>query len=314
MKDTVIRTFVGADVEPVIAIWNRALKRDPIHTGRFVSWLFGDPDYWPGDDSGFFVAVRDGRPAGFVRAIVRRWPNDRVGLELRDGWIPVMAVDPEHQQSGVGHALLKSALDYLRKAGRKRVWMCGNTGSAPGYVFPGVDKDAYPGALALLQAAGFVVDHEPVAMSGPIVDFDAETFHRQAWETGRDVQVASLTPERVQDFMDFMARAFPGDWNIAARAKVRAGALHEVLIASLGDGDILGYCQWEGEHFGPFGVAAEARNRKVGAKLFTEAVRRIRAADGRTVWFNWADEDAARFYSRFGLTVTRRFAILRKEL
>jgi len=336
MKDTVIRTFVGADVEPVIAIWNRALKRDPINTGRFVSWLFGDPDYWPGDDSGFFVAVRDGRPAGFVRAILRRWPNDRVGLEPRDGWIPVMAVDPERQHSGVGLALLESALDYLRKAGRKRVWVCGNTGSAPGYVFPGVDKDAYPGALALLKRAGFVVDHEPVAMSGPIVDFDVETFHRQAWEgeapafakpasagegrpaephpkTGGDIQVASLTPQRVQDFMDFMARAFPGDWNIAARAKVRAGALHEVLIASLG-ADIVGYCQWEGEHFGPFGVAAEARNRKVGAKLFTEAVRRIRAADGRTVWFNWADEDAARFYGRFGLKVTRRFAILRKDI
>ena len=85
------------------------------------------------------------------------------------------------------------------------------------------------------------------------------------------------------------------------------------LIAIL-EGKIVGYCQWEGEHFGPFGVAEAARNKKVGAKLFTEAVKRIRQADGRTVWFNWADEDAARFYKRFGLGVTRSFAIMRKDL
>ena len=44
-----------------------------------------------------------------------------------------------------------------------------------------------------------------------------------------------------------------------ARAKIRADRLHEMLIA-VGDGRILGYCQWEGEHFGPFGVVAAERS------------------------------------------------------
>lgn len=56
--------------------------------------------------------------------------------------------------------------------------------------------------------------------------------------------------------------------------------LHEVLIARQA-GRVIGYCQWEGEHFGPFGVRADARNAKV-VKLFVEAVHRICAADGRT--------------------------------
>jgi mycothiol synthase len=89
--------------------------------------------------------------------------------------------------------------------------------------------------------------------------------------------------------------------------------MDEVLIARL-NGEVVGYCQWEGEHFGPFGVRGDVRGKKIGAKLFVEAVGRIKAADGRTVWFNWADPDAARFYQRFGLEVTRRFAILRLDM
>ncbi len=308
-----IRPLTGADIKPILAIWNRALARDPISEGRFVSSVLASPDLWPGEESGFFVAERAGRPAGFLRAIVRRWPNDRVGLEPECGYIPVMAVDPAHQRAGAGRALLEAALAFFHRNGRRRIWVCGNTGSAPGYVFPGVDKDAYPGAMALLTRAGFVVDHEPVAMSRSLLDFDAEAFRRQAWEVGGDVVVRTLLPERVLDFFAFLAAAFPGDWNIAARNKIRGGALHEILTAEV-EGRIVGYCQWEGEHFGPFGVAAEARNKRIGQKLFTEAARRIREADGRTVWFNWADPDAARFYERFGLQVTRRFAIMRKDM
>jgi hypothetical protein len=56
------------------------------------------------------------------------------------------------------------------------------------------------------------------------------------------------------------------------------------------------------------------RGKRIGAKIFVEAVRRIKEADGRTVWFNWADEDAARFYKRYGLEETRKFAILRHDI
>lgn len=308
-----IRPFAGPDVTVVAAVWNRALHRDPLDPARFVSWLLGDPDYRPGDDSGMFVAERAGRAIGFARAIVRRWPNDRLGLEPDVGWIPVLAVDPPDQRHGVGRALLAACVDHLRTQGRRRIFVCGTTGSAPGYVFPGVDKDAYPHALNLFRAAGFVIDHEPVAMSRETITWDHDRLSADAWAVGRDVVVEPLPVGRVQDFLAFLAESFPGDWNIAARGKIRTGRLHEVLIARRGD-TVLGYCQWEGEHFGPFGVVAGERGQRIGAKLFVEAVRRIRAADGRSVWFNWADADAERFYRRFGLVPTRRFAILRKDL
>lgn len=313
MSDLLIRMFQSSDLQPVLSIWNQALKRDPISESRFVNGILCDADYFPGEDSGFFVATRAGKPVGFLRAIIRSMPNDRVGVEPEDGWISIVAVDPNVQRQGTGKALLSAALEFFARYKRKRVWVCGNTGSAPGYVFPGVDKTAYAAALAMFLKAGFVVDHEPVAMSREIVNFDVEAYQKVAWETGKEVEIGSLTPDQVQEFRLFLAESFPGDWNIAARAKMKSGALHEILIAKLND-RIVGYCQWEGEHFGPFGVASGARNMKVGGKLFVEAVRRIREADGRTVWFNWADPDAARFYRRFGLTATREFAILRKDL
>jgi len=308
-----IRTLRGSDLPAVLSIWNRALLRDPINMSRFVANVSGDPDYWPGEDSGFFVAEQGGEVAGFLRAIVRRTSNDRLGLEPDLGWIPVVAVDPEHQRGGVGTALMNAALNWFRKHERKRIWVCGNSGSAPGYAFPGVDMDAYPGGLALFRKAGFRVDREAEGMSREIVRFDLDAYQREAWSVGADVKIETLTPERVDDFIAFLAASFPGDWNTAARAKIRAGLLHEVLVARVGD-RVVGYCQWEGEHFGPFGVGAEYRGKRVGAKLFVEAVKRIREADGRTVWFNWAETDAARFYRRFGLEATRRFAILVKDL
>lgn len=313
MSKVSVQPFGSADLDPVLAIWNRVLPRDPINAARFVAWLFGDADYWPGADSGFFVASRAGQPVGFLRAIVRRWPNDRVGLEPEHGWIPILAVDAAAQREGVGTLLVDAALGFFRAHGRRTIWVCGNSGSAPGYVFPGVDTDTYARALSLLTKRGFVLDHDAVAMSRGTIDFDLAHFQAEAWKSGKDVELETLTPTRVQDFLVFLAESFPGDWNMAARAKIRSGQLGEVLIATLG-GKVVGYCQWEGEHFGPFGVTAHVRSQGIGAKLFVEAVRRIRAADGRSVWFNWADPNAARFYARFGLQATRHYAILRCDL
>lgn len=313
MGEIAIRTLQGADLKAVLAIWNRALTRDPINEQRFVQSVFCDNDYIAGENSGFFVATEGDRPIGFLRAIIRRWPNDRVGVEPDDGWIPVVAVEPDLQGRGVGTGLLKAALVYFKAHKRKRIWVCGRTGSAPGYVFCGVDKDAYPGGLRLFENAGFVTKSEPVAMSREITTFDVTDWAEKFAEAATDIQIASLRSDQVPDFFEFMASEFPGDWNIAARGKIKSGRLGEILVATRTN-QIVGYCQWEGEHFGPFGVSELVRNQNVGACLFIEAIRLIREADGRTAWFNWADEKVARFYRRFGFHATRHFAILTKDL
>ncbi|MCD6385615.1 GNAT family N-acetyltransferase [Candidatus Sumerlaeota bacterium] len=310
-----IRAVKGNDVSELVSLWNRTLIRDTITEQRFVNWLFVDPDFDPLSCEGCWVAEKQNTIVGFARAIIRSIPNDGLGLEVEDGWIPVIFVAPEEQRKGIGSQLMEEILKFFKSKARRRIWVCGNTGSAPGYIFPGVDKDAYRAGLAFFKKWGFVVDHEPVAMARSIIDFEYERYYKEAWAEGtcEGLSIESVTPETVLEFLAFMRRYFPGDWNIAARAQLRAGKMNDILIARL-NGEVVGYCQWDGEHFGPFGVREDVRGKRIGAKLFVEAVRRIKADDGRSVWFNWADPDAARFYKRFGLDVTRRFAILRLDI
>jgi len=316
MKNEIsIRAIKSNDVKEIVDLWNRTLVRDTISEERFVKWLFLDPDFNPVTTETCWIAERNGVIVGFTRAIIRTIPNDSLGLEERNGWIPVLFVDPELQRQGIGSRLLEKIIAYLKGKARKHIWFCGNTGSAPGYIFPGVDKDAYTSGLKFFLKKGFVVDHEPIAMSRSIIDFDYKRYYSEAWSEGtvEGVKVETLRPDTMLPFLVFLKKSFPGDWNAAARAKLKGGSMSELLVAWLDD-EVVGYCQWEGEHFGPFGVKADVRGKKIGAKLFVEAVRRIKSADGRTVWFNWADPDAARFYQRFGLQATRHFAILRLDL
>lgn len=276
-----IRDFKSEDVPSLIKVWNASLTRDPITDSRFISWLLGDPNHYPylstsasaasqSAPTGLFVATlaATGEVAGFIRATLRRVPNETLGLEPEYGYIPVVAVAPEHQRQGAGTLLLAAAMEFLLSQGATRVYVCGKTGSAPGYVFPGVDTDNYKGGLRLFEKAGFVADHPAVGMLGVLNMMDVPAMRRRvdADERCRDVVVRRLRMEEVYDFLDFLRVEFPGDWNTAARGKVACGRIDEIMVALLA-GKIVGYCQWEGEHFGPFGVAHELRNKGIGAKV-----------------------------------------------
>ena len=59
---------------------------------------------------GVFVAEdRDGQVVGYV--------TTRLDVESAIGWIPNLAVDPAHQNRGLGRALLEHALDFFRRSG-----------------------------------------------------------------------------------------------------------------------------------------------------------------------------------------------------
>ncbi len=311
----IIRQIKPEDACGIVEIWNKALFRDITTVGRFSKWLFLNPDFDPITLDGCWVAEADGKVVGFARAIIRTIPNDGMGLEEHNGWIPVMFVDPQYQRKGIGSKLFVKIVRFFKKHNRKHIFICGNTGSAPGYVFPGVDKDVYQSGFNFFIKKGFVIDHEPVAMTRSIIDFDYEKYYKEAWSEGTNegVKIESLTPKMLLPTLTFLKKNFPGDWNMALRNKLKSGPMDEILIAIYND-EVVGFCQWEGEHFGPFGVAAHIRGKKIGAKIMVEAIRRIKAADGRTVWFNWADPDAARFYSRLDFDKTRNFAILRLDM
>src|SRR5690606_4641901 len=165
----ILRKIEPGDLAPLTDAWNRALVRDTTTEARLAQWLYTNPDFNPVERDGAWIAEVDGKVAGFARAWIRTWPNDTLGIEPEKGWIPCIFVAPEFQRRGIGGQLITACLEYFQQHRRKHIWICGGTGSAPGYIFPGVDKDAYAGAVSFFKKHGFVEDHDAAAMARSIV-------------------------------------------------------------------------------------------------------------------------------------------------
>ncbi len=77
----------------------------------YLNWLYrGDPD-------GFFVAQEEGSEVGFL-GCVSNWFDRNFGLI---GEIHELVVLPEKRNQGIGSALLKEALIYLKNKGHERI-------------------------------------------------------------------------------------------------------------------------------------------------------------------------------------------------
>ena len=85
------------------------------------------------------------------------------------------------------------------------------------------------------------------------------------------------------------------------------------FLLAVYEGEVVGYCQYEGEHFGPFGVAQGFQSRGIGTVLLGWALRSMAQQGLHNAWVLWTGEDVARLYARFGFKESRRFAILHKD-
>jgi N-acetylglutamate synthase-like GNAT family acetyltransferase len=86
------------------------------------------------------------------------------------------------------------------------------------------------------------------------------------------------------------------------------------LFAAMEKGRCIGFCQHDGERFGPFGVEASQRGRGIGAVLLFRCLHGMRAKGLHNAWFLWTDDKVARLYSQAGFRETRRYALMRREL
>jgi GNAT superfamily N-acetyltransferase len=106
-----IREALGPEINDVLQPDWRAKQRLDVE------------DVLAGTTSNVWVADADGLLAGFVAV--------RIHDDRRIGEIEMLAVDPPHQGAGIGTALTKWALDWIKASGI-RVAMVG-TGADPGH-------------------------------------------------------------------------------------------------------------------------------------------------------------------------------------
>jgi GNAT superfamily N-acetyltransferase len=314
MAKVTIRPYRWSDEAALVEAWCAALPLDLVDAATFRRKVLLDPNF---DPAGLLVADDGGELAGICLGLVRRVPFEGVGLEPERGWITAFGVRPELRRQGFGSALLEAGLARFRNGGRSQVLLAPYL---PNYFVPGVDAAAYADGLAFLTKRGFQVTSRPLAMDASLVTLDLSPYlAREAALRDQGIEVRRLRLEEIPRLLEFLAATMPGDWLRHAREllhdAVRGKGDPEPFVAALAGGRMVGYCQHEAEHFGPFGVAEGWQGRGIGTVLLARCLELMRRKGLHNAWVLWtSDEAAARVYSRFGFTETRRFAVLRREL
>jgi GNAT superfamily N-acetyltransferase len=145
------------------------------------------------------------------------------------------------------------------------------------------------------------------------------------WVADRERELAAsgigfeaYVSERLPALFAFLRCHFPGDWQRFARAAAdrieQGGPAARLWLAVEGEA-VVGYSHHEVERFGPIGVAPDRRGLGIGHILMYRTLAAMRLQGLHTAWFLWTDERTARrLYEGAGFRVSRRFAVLRKEL
>ena len=314
MPDATIRGYRADDEDQLLALWNVALPRDQIDAPTFRRKVLLDPNFHP---DWLAVAEQEGQLVGFCLCLIRRVPLEESGLDPEHGWISAMGVHPDHRRRGVGRALLQRVVGLLRSAGRRQLFLASYI---PNYFVPGVDVEAYADGLEALVKLGFEELDRPISMDADIVKLDAEPFiAREAQLREKGIEVRTMQPREIPRLMALLQAHMPPDWVRHARevlTDIGRGLADwdQFTLAVKGD-EAVGYCQFEHEHFGPFGVREGMQGKGIGTVLLAKCLRSMQRRGLHHAWVLWtSDENADRIYGKFGFKPTRRFAVLKKEL
>lgn len=302
----------------LVESWCRSLPADPMTARRFRDLVLLDPNF---DPDGLRLAWRDGELVGAAYAVRRRVPLDGADLEPERGWIPFFFVDPRHRGAGVGRELVGDALAWLRGHGCREAHFASYT---PNYVLPGLDREAYPAAAALLDGLGFRTLYQAAAMDRSLVGYaPPERATERADELrGKGYEFGTPSADDLVDLVPLARDEFNPDWGRAIREAVVGGLpLERIVVVREPGGALVGWAMfgtYEGivERFGPFGVLSDRRGLGLGEVLLHLSLARMRAAGAHSAWFLWTGErsPAGHLYRKAGFATTRLFDVLRVEL
>lgn len=307
--------YSDADRAELLELWAKALPLDAVTADTLETRVLLDENF---DPATFLLARADGRLAGFAVGTYAR----RMAMGDHDPggdrcWITAFGIDPSMDLEEVGAALLEELLSRFRRLGKKECWI---STYPTGYFTPGLDRSAYDHIVEFFLAHGFRKDREALSMDASIVLFEVPARVRETEELLRNkgIEVRPYRREDLLIFLDFLEKTMPLDWMRVERAnlkKIATGGFRPDQITLVVDkGTIIGYCQFEGSHFGPFGVSEAYQGRGIGTVLLARTLERMRQQGHHDAWVMWTDDTAAKVYSKFGFRETRRFVILNRTL
>jgi len=309
-----IRPFQPADLEPVVALLKRTLVADPMTGAVFQRKVLLDPNFSP---EGVLVAEVDGAVAGFVLGLVRKLPIEDQAPDFDRAWITLMAVAPERQRRGLGTELLGRLEPYCKEKGAEAIWV---SPYAPNYFSPGIDVNAYPGAVEFFRKNGFTEVYRPLSMDASLLKVRTPDWvqEKERVLAADGVSFGPFEPRHILPLLDFMRSEFPGDWQRYIREAMTGISLGkrepESIWLAIEHGKVIGFAQHEAEHFGPCGVGADQRGRGIGAVLLFKCLYAMRDRGLHNAWLLWTDDKTAKLYREAGFVETRRYVVMRKVL
>ncbi len=314
MGSYVIRHFESKDFMPMLELWNTCVPADGINQDLFERKVILDPNF---DPEGLIIAESEGKLVGFILGIIRKVPMEIIGLQEDLGWITMFGVKSEYRGQGIGKALWGKSNEFFRKHHRKLISIATYS---PNYFIPGIDIKEYPDAVKFCEKLGFVAGARPLSMDNPIVTYKIpESLALKEIQLNKEgITFRQYSRELIMPMLDFMKNHMPGDWLKGIRDNLTLLTINkfkeeQIQVALEGD-QIIGYAQYEEDHFGPFGVRDDYQGRGIGQVLLARTIQSMHNRGHHVAWFLWTDDKAAHVYQKVGFKETRRFVVMKKEL
>jgi mycothiol synthase len=315
MNMTTLRHFESGDISELLQVWAKALPLDTVNRNTFEKKVLLDVNRETGS---LILAENDGRISGFALRLVLRKPIENVGLRPETGYITAFGVDPEFRKQGIGSSLLENSIKWFKNKNRQKILIAPYT---PNYFVPGIDKENYADGVKLFEKFGFTEYSEAIAMDGPISTYTISEKSRVKNKKllSEGIEVRALNRSDILDYLNFQDKNMPGPWLEDARRNLvdlTRGAVDSWgCFIAVDKGKIIGFCQHEGSHFGPFGVMDEYQGRGIGSVLLSKTLDNMKTMGFHCAWVLWTGIRAANgVYGRLGFTITRKFAIMKKEM
>lgn len=312
-----IEPFTGTHTVSLLDCWNNALPYDAITRPDFERRVLLDANR---HTDGLLVAINESDEViGFISCFVLRRPIGDDWMADR-GFIQAVGVRNQDQNCGVGSALLAKAEEFF--SGHKRTLIVLSP-YTPNYFVPGVDKDNYRDGYTWMIRHGFAEYSEGLAADACIATFTIPQNVIEAEEslkTNEAITFRHLHRDDMSAYLDFQQQYMPAPWLEDARrnlVEMTHGRFPEdsIWVALNSTGDIIGFCQHEHEHFGPFGVIDAYQGKNIGSILLAKTLLQMRMKGCHSAWVLWTGERALKgVYGRLGFKLTRRFALMKKTL
>lgn len=298
----IIEPYQNKDAPAVASIWNEEFGD---HLPLSPELLLHRWRPAPSEPAAAWVARQgeDVLGALFLRLPSLAWFPQGVGF------VTLFGVARSARGRGIGRALLTQATAHAMTYGYQTLVF----GGGPGHLVPGIPSRAPLATWRFLRGAGAFpreVFHDllvDLTLPSPAIN----------WPEG-----ITLEPAPRDEMLSFLAREFPGAWEIDVTEAYEAGA---TILGLRRNSELIGFAaihhpgQWPPPPslfwakalsglvagLGPLGIAAAHRKQGLGLAMVGGALEQLRQTGARWVVIDWTE--LATFYGRAGAHVWQTY-------